>query len=420
MNILHIITQKPNSTGSGIYMSGMIKGFDKLGYSQGVIAGIDKEDSINCFDDNIKFYPVIYNTKEIPFDTLGMSDIMPYKSTMYKDMDEFMVKKLKNAFKIRIDKALDEIKPDLVICHHLYLITAFVKEIISDIPVVGISHGTCLKQIKSHNLEHKFIKHNIKNLDMIFALHDEQRKEIIETFDIKENKVFSLGSGYDENIFFNNQIKNNIINITFTGKVCKQKGVESLIKSLDEINYPANFINVNIVGDGSDKKEYEEILELSRMSKFNIKFLGKVNQKDLAQIFRDSHIFILPSFFEGLPLVVIEALASGCTVITTNIPGVSKWIGEDINTSGKIKYIDLPKMKGIASPIGSDLPIFEKRLGKSINEMIENIITFNVRNKNLDMSDKTWLGLCNRLNQFTNSLGIIKKCNIVTDKIKIK
>lgn len=109
MNILHIITQKPNSTGSGIYMSGMIKGFDKLGYSQGVIAGIDKEDSINCFDDNIKFYPVIYNTKEIPFDTLGMSDIMPYKSTMYKDVDEFMVKKLKNAFKIRIDKALDDI-----------------------------------------------------------------------------------------------------------------------------------------------------------------------------------------------------------------------------------------------------------------------------------------------------------------------
>ena len=65
MNILHIITQKPNSTGSGIYMSGMIKGFDKLGYSQGVIAGIDKEDSINCFDDNIKFYPVIYNTKAV-------------------------------------------------------------------------------------------------------------------------------------------------------------------------------------------------------------------------------------------------------------------------------------------------------------------------------------------------------------------
>lgn len=59
MKILHIITQKPNSTGSGR----MIKGFKKMGYKQGVIAGIDIEDPVEHFGDNVKFYPVIYNTK---------------------------------------------------------------------------------------------------------------------------------------------------------------------------------------------------------------------------------------------------------------------------------------------------------------------------------------------------------------------
>ena len=403
MNILHIITQKPNSTGSGIYMSGMIKGFNVLGYKQGVIAGIDKNDSIRCFDENISFYPVIYNTEKLPFNVVGMSDIMPYESTVYRYMNLDMVNRLKEVFKHNLEKAINEINPDLIICHHLYLITAFIRETVKDIPVVGVCHGTCLKQIKSHDLEKKYIKDNISNLDMIFSLHDEQKKEIIDIFNIDENKVFSLGSGYDENIFFNKQINNDTINITFAGKICKLKGVESLIKALDQIDYKKEIINVNIVGDGSNKEEYESIIKLSKRCKININFLGKIKQTDLAKVFRNTHIFILPSFFEGLPLVVIEALASGCNVITTNIPGISEWIGEDINTSGKIKYVNLPDMKGVGLPLESQLPEFEKNLGLAINEMIENILQFNTRNKALNMNDKTWLGLCKRLDKFINT-----------------
>lgn len=407
MNILHIITQKPNSTGSGIYMSGMIKGFNTLGYKQGVIAGIDKNDSRKCFSENISFYPVIYNTNKLPFNVVGMSNVMPYESTVYRHMNLDMVNNLKEVFKHNLEKAINEINPDLIICHHLYLITAFIRETVKDIPVVGVCHGTCLKQIKSHDLEKDYIKNNISNLDMIFSLHDEQKEEIINTFNIDKDKVFSLGSGYDENIFFNKQIDNETINITFAGKICKLKGVESLIKALDKIDYKKEIISVNIVGDGSNKEEYECIINLSKKSKININFLGKIKQTDLAEVFRNTHIFVLPSFFEGLPLVVIEALASGCNVITTNIPGVSEWIGEDINTSGKIKYVDLPDMKDIGLPLERDLLEFENNLGLAINEMIENILQFNTRNKVLNMNDKTWLGLCKRLDKFMNSKGKI-------------
>ena len=101
MRILHITTQKPNSTGSGIYMCGMIKGFEKLGYEQSVIAGIDVEDSIKELEEHFgatKFYPVIYNTDKLDFNVVGMSDSMPYKSTRYRDMNAEMVEKLKKAF----------------------------------------------------------------------------------------------------------------------------------------------------------------------------------------------------------------------------------------------------------------------------------------------------------------------------------
>lgn len=399
MKILHIITQKPNSTGSGVYMSEMIDGFKKMGYKQAVIAGIDKEDNQHCFD-NVDYYPVIYNSKKLPFNVLGMSDTMPYKSTKYKDMDEIMINHFKNAFNEIILQAIDEFEPELIICHHLYLLTSYVRNIIKDIKVVGICHGTCLRQLQSHNLEKEYIISNIKELDLIFALHDEQKQEIINLFNIEQSKVLTLGSGYNKDIFFNTkkELSNEYINITYAGKISKSKGIESLIKSLNYLNYDKNFLNINIVGDGNDKYEYKKIEELASKSSYNINFLGKITQNELSNIFRQSHIFILPSFFEGLPLVVIESLACGCNVITTNIAGVKDWIGDNINNSGKIDYIDLPKMKSIGVPYKNELTKFEENLSYSIRIMISNILSYNSRNKYIDMDDKTWISLCSRLN----------------------
>ncbi len=398
MKILHITTQKPNSTGSGVYMCGMINGFREKGYKQGVVAGVDKDDT-NYFNNDIAYYPVFFNSDKLPFDVVGMSDIMPYNSTVYSEMDLNMVNSLKRAFEKNIKKAVDELKPDLIICHHLYLLTSFVREIIKGIKLVSICHGTCLRQIQSHDLEKKNIISNIRKLDAVFALHDEQRKEIIKIFNIDPSKVFILGSGYDNKVFFKEKrnLSNEKITITYAGKICKSKGLKCLIKCLKDLKYESDFININVVGDGSNKEEYEEIVEVSKDIKFNINFLGKISQIKLSKLFRESHIFVLPSFFEGLPLVVIESLASGCNVVTTDIPGLRGWIGDNINNSQKISYVDLPKMKKIGTPVEKELLKFEDDLSTSLNYMIDNILNKNTRNKMIDMDNKTWSGLCSRL-----------------------
>lgn len=399
MKILHITTQKPNSTGSGTYMCAVVKGFEKENHEQAIIAGIDKDDSKETPVDGVGYYPVLYNTKELPFDVLGMSDVMPYSSTRYKDINNIQIKMLKETFENKVRRVIGEFNPDIIICHHLYLLTAYIREIINYIPVIGICHGTCLMQLMSHDLEREYILSNIKKLDKVFALHEEQRKEIIKVFEINEEKVDVLGSGYDEDIFYNNdvELRSNKINITYAGKIAKLKGVKSLIKCLDKLQCDKNILNINIIGDGHNTTEYEEIIDLGEKSDFNINFLGKIKQDKLAEVFRKSHLFILPSFFEGLPLVVIEALASGCNVVTTDIKGVKDWIGEEINNSGKIDYIKLPNMKSIGVPYEEEIEGFEHRLALSINDMLKKIIEENSRNKKLDMKDKTWLGLCNRL-----------------------
>ena len=401
MKVLHITAQKPNSTGSGIYMSAVVKGFKDLGYQQAIIAGIDKDDVKTLPIEGIKFYPVQYNTKQLPFNVLGMSDTMPYASTRYKDMDNEMVIRFKEIFKENIEKVIDEFKPNKIICHHLYLLTALVRETVKDIPVVAICHGTCIRQLGSHDLEKEYILKNIKKLDMIFALHEEQRKQIISIFDVNEGKVKVLGSGYDQNIFFENkkdQVNNKKLNITYAGKIAEAKGVKSLIKSLEQLNHYKDILNINIIGDGHDQYEYDEIVNLVKYSNHNINFLGKIEQTKLASVFRETHLFILPSFYEGLPLVVIEALASGCSVVTTDIPGVKEWIGDKINNSGKINYVSLPKMKAIGVVKNKEeLDNFESNLANSIENMIIKIKDKSIMNKSIKIQDKTWSGLCIRL-----------------------
>ncbi|MCU9815958.1 hypothetical protein [Paraclostridium sp. AKS73] len=66
-------------------------------------------------------------------------------------------------------------------------------------------------------------------------------------------------------------------------------------------------------------------------------------------------------------------------------------------------------MRKIAEPFEDELPEFEKNLGIEIDKMINNILEFNVRNKHLNMEDKTWTGLCTRLeDSISKTLGDIK------------
>lgn len=401
MKILHIITQKPNSTGSGIYLSGMIKGFEKIGHKQAVIAGIDVNDDVNCFPSDVSFYPVKYNCGELNFPVVGMSDSMPYESTRYKDLNIDMINRLKYQFKVNIDKAMNDFKPELIICHHLYLLTAFVRETVKDIKVMAICHGTCLRQLNTIDLEKEYIISNIRKLDLIFALHENQKYDIIKTFGVSENKVVVIGSGYNDDIFYNKnyKIKDDKIKIVFAGKICKSKGLIPFIKAISKLKYSKDSIEVNFAGTGSDIESYNEIVKLASKSPFKINFLGKLEQRELAELFNRSQIFVLPSFYEGLPVVVLEALSCGTDVITTDILGVKEWIGSEINDSGKIEYVPLPFMEKEGIPKDEELYVFENNLYNSIDSKIQSLLNKSNKKTSINMSKKTWDGLAYRMNE---------------------
>ncbi|HIW21353.1 MAG TPA: glycosyl transferase family 1, partial [Candidatus Dorea intestinavium] len=152
MRILNISAQKPHSTGSGVYLRELVKVFQKKGYQQGVVPGVYTDDKVE-FPREVAFYPVYFNQGKLPFNIPGMSDEMPYKSTKYSEMTSEMVKLFKEEFLQVIDQAVKELNPDIILCHHLYLLTAFVREKYPNKKIFGICHNTDIRQFIKTDLK---------------------------------------------------------------------------------------------------------------------------------------------------------------------------------------------------------------------------------------------------------------------------
>lgn len=110
------------------------------------------------------------------------------------------------------------------------------------------------------------------------------------------------------------------------------------------------------------------------------------------QAYRTSDVFVLPSFFEGLPLVTIEALACGCRAVVTDLPGVRPWLETHI-PGAPIDYVELPRMRGVDEPVKEDLPAFESRLA----DALERAAREGRPAEQFDVSTLSWESLVSRV-----------------------
>ena len=79
---------------------------------------------------------------------------------------------------------------------------------------------------------------------------------------------------------------------------------------------------------------------------------------------------MLPSYYEGLPLVVLEGLACGMRIVVNEFPALIGLLGETINESGWVKYVKQPRLENIDQPVESDLSAYCDRLADALKNQI--------------------------------------------------
>ncbi len=393
MRILSVTAQKPDGTGSGVYLTELVKGLEKLGHTQAVVAGITKEDAI-VLPENVKCYPVYYKTEELPFPVCGMSDEMPYESTRYCDMTETMTLQFTSKFSQTIRGVVEEFEPDVILCHHLYYLTSLIRDLYPNKKIYGFCHGSDMRQVKKNSWQREFVRKQIPKLDGIFALHNEQKKEICDYYGCPKEKVTVIGTGYNGDVFFrSSELKkeHDELKLVFVGKISEKKGVKSLLRSMKYMENCEKKIILSLIGGYGNEEEYHEIQTIAKECNCEVRFCGRVSQEELVSTLNEGDVFVLPSFYEGLPLVIIEALACGLNVVCTDLPGIQNWLDFAL-PEHEVVFVEPPKFYNQDEPVKETLPDFEKRLAKAICEAKEH----NVPEKE-KIEGLSWDGLCKRV-----------------------
>lgn len=204
---------------------------------------------------------------------------------------------------------------DLVHAHaFLPGITARLLMVFKGVPAVFTVHGTSIGTNLLNPLARyieKFILTEIRYSAQITVARDFLNLKNINT------KISYIANGVDVKKFDKiNPKKFNHKTLIFVGRLHPQKNLLTLIQAFKK-NLPDHpDVQLKIVGDGPQRQTLLKEIKRLKLAK-SISILGEVTGVDLIKLYKSSHIFILPSIYEGQPLTLLEAWASMLPAIAT-------------------------------------------------------------------------------------------------------
>jgi glycosyltransferase involved in cell wall biosynthesis len=87
---------------------------------------------------------------------------------------------------------------------------------------------------------------------------------------------------------------------------------------------------LSLIGTGDSQKDYErKAMSLGIQS--HVRFVGYVSREEISFYYNAAHVFVLPSYNEGMSLAVLEAMAAGLPVVVTRTGGTTELVEEGVN-----------------------------------------------------------------------------------------
>lgn len=181
-------------------------------------------------------------------------------------------------------------------------------------------------QVWYHDLTMKRIK---QRADIIITISEFSKQEIIDLYQVDAKKIKIAYLGFDVNNFFiqeTNELNLNILNkykivkpyLLYVGRLEKKKNIANIITAFASVKELQS--DLQLVLAGSSGHQFEEIKKIIENNKLKSEVIitGYIEQKDLPIIYNHAEIFLFPTLYEGFGLPILESMASGVPVITSN------------------------------------------------------------------------------------------------------
>jgi len=252
---------------------------------------------VKLLNNKWQFHPVLY----------GMLLPFLFRKEL-KSVDIFKVNQLSGALPAIISKLLYR-KKLIVRCG--FQLSGFFKQ--QKVPGLKIALALCLERF-AYALA-----------DMVIVTTQKDKEYVIKTHKISAQKIKVIPNGIDVGLFCKkDEIKPDPGRVLFVGRLIRQKNIFALIEALQGIGQA----HLVIIGKGYLK---EDLRKKAEALKVRASFIESIKNEELPQEYNRAEIFVLPSFFEGNPKVLLEAMACGLPIVASNVSGINDVLEHGVN-----------------------------------------------------------------------------------------
>jgi len=217
-----------------------------------------------------------------------------------------------------------------------------IKTIVSHLPRSNFFATTLKKQHPSLQLihfehgdvyEHRpviqyLIRKSLKHSDIVLAVSEETKRKLISLYPKAKKKIHVLYNFVGEEFFGIEKTKTDSkkIQLGFAARLIKRKGWESMLEAISMLD--KDKYQLHIAGTGVDEKAFlERITSLGL--KDNIDFYAYI--KDMPSFYAKLDVLVIPSLWEPMGIIALEAMASNCLIVATDVPGMNELLNNKKN-----------------------------------------------------------------------------------------
>ena len=141
---------------------------------------------------------------------------------------------------------------------------------------------------------------------------------------VPESKIAVLPNGIDLELFPMRKESPSTFNFLFVGRFASNKGIGDLLRVSAQLIHEGYSFKLNLIGKGP---LYDELHAQYKNMDW-VRFFGFATDEEIARAYRQCSVFVLPTQFEGMPTVVLEAMASGAPIIVSDVGACREMVSE--------------------------------------------------------------------------------------------
>jgi len=284
---------------------------------------------------------------------------------------------LRNPFSLELREKLLSSNEDIYHIHNPWFISSLTAAyVLKNKPKIMTVHGARVENknltIASLNLMyHPFAQYVLKNMDVLMPQGQMDRQRLLASFNLSPENIITIPNGIELNNFQRNDkviqdfynkhnLKPDSFKILYVSRIIPEKNPAKLVEAVSKYLREEN-VEVIMIGGGSE----QYINNLKLISDKRIHILGETSQAELVAAYHLSNLFVFLGLWEGMPTVILEAMACGLPILTTPVAAIP-----DVVIEGENGFF-------------INIPIDERLLADKIRYFINVVDTQNMSKKNI-------------------------------------